>query len=72
MVDHVCLTENGLSLIKELTLDAPSTLTPAQKAAHAARQARLRLNKVKQSHPQMSQLLCGSTSVTGQYFDSFT
>ena len=64
-VDGVCLSEEGLALVKELTLETPSTLTPAQKAAFAARQARNRQMKIKQTHPQMSQLL-STTPVLGR------
>lgn len=56
MVDGICLSEAGMSLVKEVTMEAPPTLTPAQKAAMLARQMN-RKQKIKQSHPQMAQLL---------------
>lgn len=64
-VDGIYLSENGLALVKELTMETPSTLTPAQKAAFAARQARNRQMKIKQTHPQMSQLLSNAPPLSG-------
>lgn len=65
-VDGVYLSENGLGLIKELTLEPPATnLSNNQRAAQAARIARNRQMKIKQSHPQMSHLLSVASSTTG-------
>lgn len=66
-VDGIYLSEEGLAIVKELTLETPSTLTPAQKAAFAARQAKNRQNKIKQTHPQMSQLLSTAPASSGPY-----
>lgn len=65
MVDGICLSEVGLSAVKEITLEPPPALTPAQKAAHAARQAKHRQMKIKLNHPQMSQLLSTAGSQPG-------
>lgn len=62
MVDGICLSEIGLSAVKEVTLEPPPSLTPAQKAAHAARQAKHRQMKIKMNHPQMSHLLSTSAA----------
>lgn len=64
-VDGVVLSENGLDIIKELTLEQPpSANSIAQKMAQAARLARRQL-KIKQSHPQMSQLLSVTSNTSG-------
>lgn len=67
-VDGVILSENGLDMIKELTLEQPASQNSiAQKAAYAARLARSRQMKIKQSHPQMSHMLSGGTNPAGEY-----
>jgi len=61
IVDGICLSEDGLSQVKEYAIEAPPTLTPAQKAASQARKKN-RQQMIKQSHPQMSHLLSTSSS----------
>mgnify|MGYP001799603942 FL=1 len=64
-----------VGLMKGLTIEPPpSQLSIAQKAAHAARVAKnkqLERQKIKQSHPQMSQLL-SATSVTSTGLCSYS
>lgn len=64
-VDGVYLSEHGVGTIKDLTFEQP--ISAAQKAANAARLARNRQLKIKQSHPQMSQLLSVASNTSGTY-----
>lgn len=72
LVNGVVLSENGLDLIKELTMEQPvSQFSIAQKAAQAARLARNRQMKIKQNHPQMTQLLSVASNTSGVLCDCF-
>jgi len=69
LVDGINLSENGLGLMKQLAVEVPpSQISLAQKAAQAARLAKNRQMKIKQSHPQMSQLLSVTTEMPGEPF----